>query len=180
MCTCICTRTHTHTPTHTQTCTHTHAHTNTRTNTHTCTHTQTMRTHTHTHKSHTHTIKALVDIAASEGWLATTLRVTTLVQMCVQGSWSSSSSLLTLPHLETDHIAKLNAALKQHLGAKTCGVEEIYCLAELAAVCECCGLAFLKLALGKSLSGQQLSQVNCVGGIWVCAHVGYTITSYAD
>ena len=107
-------------------------------------------------------LQALVDIAASEGWLATTLRVATLVQMCVQGTWSSQSSLLTLPHLQEDHIAKLNAALKQFPGAGACGVEEVYCLAELLAVCECTDVSFVRFALDKILSGQQVSKLETV------------------
>ena len=89
-----------------------------------------------------------------------------LVQMCVQGSWSSQSSLLTLPHLQEDHVAKLNAALKRFPGAEACGVEEVYCIAELLAVCECTDVSFVRFALDKILSGQQLSQVS--GPVCMC------------
>ena len=44
-------------------------------------------------------LQAMVDVAGESGWLGTTLRVVTLLQMCQQARWDSDSSLLTLPHL---------------------------------------------------------------------------------
>ena len=44
-------------------------------------------------------LQAMVDVAGESGWLGTTLRVISLVQMCQQARWDSDSSLLTLPHL---------------------------------------------------------------------------------
>ena len=103
-------------------------------------------------------------MAANEGWLATSLHLMHLVQMCVQGRWISDSSLLTLPHLEEEHIALLNQALarsrgrggKEKVGGH--GIQEIECLPELVAVCMSDG-RFLSRVLEKSLSRQQVTQV---------------------
>ena len=81
-----------------------------------------------------------------------------LVQMCVQGRWVSDSSLLTLPHLEETHVLQLNRALAQSPGARDIGLQEVACLAELLAICEH-NSKFLSCALEKSLSKQQISQV---------------------
>ena len=40
--------------------------------------------------------QALVDVAASEGWLGPALHTMLLLQMTVQGCWHSDSSVLTL------------------------------------------------------------------------------------
>jgi len=45
-------------------------------------------------------LQAMIDICAESGWLASTLRVLTLLQMIVQARWDTDSSLLTLPHLQ--------------------------------------------------------------------------------
>lgn len=42
----------------------------------------------------------MLDVAANEGWLVTTITICNLVQMIVQGRWLHDSSLLTLPHVE--------------------------------------------------------------------------------
>ena len=44
-------------------------------------------------------LQAMVDVAGESGWLGTTLRVISLLQMCQQARWDTDSSLLTLPHL---------------------------------------------------------------------------------
>uniref|UniRef100_A0AAQ5X6T8 Activating signal cointegrator 1 complex subunit 3 n=1 Tax=Amphiprion ocellaris TaxID=80972 RepID=A0AAQ5X6T8_AMPOC len=44
--------------------------------------------------------QAMLDVAASEGWLVTAISICNLVQMIVQGRWLHDSSLLTLPHVE--------------------------------------------------------------------------------
>ena len=65
-------------------------------------------------------LQALIDIAADEGWLATTLRAMHLVQMCVQGSWISCPSILCLPHIRESHLSVLleSLMLAQRLGMK--------------------------------------------------------------
>lgn len=121
----------------------------------------------------------MVDMAANEGWLATSIRLMHLVQMCVQGRWISDNSVLTLPHLEEEHLELLNHALARsqqsprprgrggrrggggRQSRELLGVQEIGCMAELLAVCES-DSEFLSHALGKSLSRQQISQVMIV------------------
>ena len=101
----------------------------------------------------------MVDIAASEGWLATALRVMLLVQMCVQGRWLSESSLLCLPHLEPSHLSLLSeTALKRSKAARQSGLQELDCLAEMLVVVAR-EPAFLHHALEKTHSYQQISQV---------------------
>lgn len=55
--------------------------------------------------------QALVDVAASEGWLGPVLRAMLLVQMTVQGCWQYNSSLITLPALCREHLPLLSRAL---------------------------------------------------------------------
>ena len=55
--------------------------------------------------------QALVDVAASEGWLGPALRTMLLVQMAVQGCWHWDSSVITLPGLGADHLTLLFQAL---------------------------------------------------------------------
>ncbi len=56
-------------------------------------------------------LQAMVDISADSGWLATTLRVQTLLQMTVQGRWHRDPSLLCLPHVEVDTVADVRRAV---------------------------------------------------------------------
>ena len=55
----------------------------------------------------------MIDIAADEGWLATTLRIMHLVQMCVQGRWISDASILTLPHFNSSRFTLLKQVLQK-------------------------------------------------------------------
>nr|XP_046256523.1 activating signal cointegrator 1 complex subunit 3 [Scatophagus argus] len=48
--------------------------------------------------------QAMLDLAASEGWLVTAISICNLVQMIVQGRWLHDSSLQTLPHVEQQHL----------------------------------------------------------------------------
>lgn len=57
----------------------------------------------------------MIDIAADEGWLATTLRIMHLVQMCVQGRWISDASIMTLPYCDMSHFPLLKNVLKKLL-----------------------------------------------------------------
>ena len=43
--------------------------------------------------------QAMLDVSADEGWLVTSLRITQLIQMIVQGRWYHDNALLTLPHM---------------------------------------------------------------------------------
>lgn len=49
-------------------------------------------------------LQAMIDVSAENGWLATTLRVQLLMQMVVQARWLKDSPLITLPHIEPQHI----------------------------------------------------------------------------
>lgn len=53
----------------------------------------------------------MIDIVADNGWLATTLRIMHLVQMCVQGRWISDDSIMILPHFNYSRFAHLKQAL---------------------------------------------------------------------
>ena len=87
-----------------------------------------------------------------------------LVQMCVQGRWISDSSLLILPYMEETHVLQMNRALAQSTGARDIRLQEVACLAELLAICEH-DSKFLSRALEKSLSKQQISQVQKLSGL---------------
>ena len=59
--------------------------------------------------------QALVDVAASEGWLGPVLQAMLLVQMTVQGCWHWDSSLLGLPALCQDHLTLLSRAMPRSM-----------------------------------------------------------------
>ena len=46
----------------------------------------------------------MIDVSADQGWLVTALRVMQLVQMVLQGRWIHDSPILTLPHVEHQHL----------------------------------------------------------------------------
>jgi activating signal cointegrator complex subunit 3 len=52
-------------------------------------------------------LQAMVDVAADNGWINTTLNTMYLMQMIVQGRWYTDSPLLTLPHLEQRKLLSL-------------------------------------------------------------------------
>ena len=102
--------------------------------------------------------QAMIDVAASDGWLATTIRIMTLVQMCVQGQWVSDSSLLTLPYMGNNCIMKLNDALVQSRSLRGRGLSEITCLAEFLMAVEA-DKDFVGRTLGRAMPRQDLKQV---------------------
>jgi activating signal cointegrator complex subunit 3 len=106
-------------------------------------------------------LQAMIDVAASEGWLAATLRIMSLVQMSIQGRWSSDSSLLTLPHVEERHVDQLNEALSQSRVLVGKGLKEVLTLAELQLAAEV-DEGFVTKALGRSLSRQDLKKLTDV------------------
>uniref|UniRef100_A0A3B3DTQ4 Activating signal cointegrator 1 complex subunit 3 n=1 Tax=Oryzias melastigma TaxID=30732 RepID=A0A3B3DTQ4_ORYME len=57
--------------------------------------------------------QAMLDVAANEGWLVTAISICNLVQMIVQGRWLHDSSLLTLPHVEQQHLHLFRKWTKQ-------------------------------------------------------------------
>lgn len=74
-------------------------------------------------------LQAMIDIAADEGWLAPTLRIMHLVQMCVQGRWISDPSILTLPHFNSSRFTVLKQALQKSF--RKLILKEIFSLSEL-------------------------------------------------
>ena len=101
----------------------------------------------------------MIDVAASEGWLAVTLSIMALVQMCIQGRWVSDNSLLTLPILAEEHIDRLNEACSQSRILVGKGLSEVVCLAELVLATEA-DEGFVEKALGRSVSRQDLRKVH--------------------
>ncbi len=75
-----------------------------------------------------------MDIAADQGWLATSLRVMHLIQMCVQGRWLSDASILTLPHLKASHLSSFSKALRRSSLMRTCGIQGAITLPELTSL----------------------------------------------
>ena len=110
----------------------------------------------------------MIDVSASEGWLGVTLRVMTLVQMCVQGRWVSDSSLLTLPYMEDGYVAMLSDALSQSRRLRGHGLDEIACLAELLLASEA-NLSFVREILGRTMGRPELKQVPYSSHVWYTA-----------
>ena len=101
----------------------------------------------------------MIDVTASEGWLAVTLRVMTIVQMCIQGRWASESSLLILPYLSEQHVDQLNKALSQSRALVGSGLREVVSLAELMLAVEV-DSGFVMKTLSQSVSRQDLRKVS--------------------
>ncbi|CAO2627749.1 Activating signal cointegrator 1 complex subunit 3 [Lemmus lemmus] len=79
--------------------------------------------------------QAMLDVAASQGWLVTVLNITHLVQMVIQGRWLKDSSLLTIPNIEQHHLhlfRKWKPPVKGPHARRT----SIECLPELIHACE--------------------------------------------
>ncbi|KAL4233009.1 activating signal cointegrator 1 complex subunit [Mactra antiquata] len=76
--------------------------------------------------------QAMLDVCADQGWLVTSLRITQLIQMIVQGRWWHDSSLLTLPHVTPYHIYCFKLK-KNKLSANNGRLET---LPELITVCD--------------------------------------------
>ncbi|GFU32706.1 activating signal cointegrator 1 complex subunit 3 [Nephila pilipes] len=53
-------------------------------------------------------IQAMIDVCADKGWLAPTLLSMTLLQMILQARWHDDNALLTLPHLDKNHLPCLS------------------------------------------------------------------------
>jgi len=51
-------------------------------------------------------MQAILDVCANNGWLSASLSLISLMQMSCQGRWSYDCDLLTLPHIETEHLAR--------------------------------------------------------------------------
>ena len=118
-------------------------------------------------------LQAMLDVAASDGWLATVLRLTQLMQMVIQARWATDPGLLTLPHLEKEHLREVDSAFrlwKKRAGVK--GVQEVACLSELLAVVAR-DEGFLQMALGSSVDKGMVKEVcaGCGESVCVCVCV---------
>ena len=102
--------------------------------------------------------KSMIDISADEGWLATTLRLMHLVQMCVQGRWISDSSILSLPHLNTSHLAPLRQELEKSHVVKSLNLKGLSTLPELLTLCHQ-DQNFVSSAVQRVIDPQQSRQV---------------------
>jgi activating signal cointegrator complex subunit 3 len=51
-------------------------------------------------------LQAMLDFSADKGWCCVSLSIITLMQMCCQARWYSDSDLITLPHIETEHLSR--------------------------------------------------------------------------
>ena len=100
----------------------------------------------------------MIDVSANEGWLATVLHTTLLIQMVVQGCWYYSSDLSCLPHMTVDHHSELDAAVVRSSKKEQYGVTHVECLPELMAVCAH-EHKFIEHTLKRSLAAQQIKEV---------------------
>jgi len=51
-------------------------------------------------------MQAILDICAYQGWLTASLSMINLMQMSCQGRWLHDSDLISMPHLETEHLSR--------------------------------------------------------------------------
>lgn len=111
-------------------------------------------------------LQAMLDVSADEGWLVTSLRITQLIQMVIQGRWYHDNALLTLPHMTPFHISCLNSRPSGE-GAKRKGFPNIQgpiqTLPEFLAVCDGKFDAVLAM-LGEDMTRNQLDQLYQVMG----------------
>ena len=96
----------------------------------------------------------MVDIAADEGWLTTTLRVMHLVQMCVQGRWLSDASLLTLPHFKETHLSYIMYYFKESSLARRSDIRQVMTLPEFLILYQQ-DEKFINSVISKVLGSQQ-------------------------
>ena len=46
----------------------------------------------------------MIDVVAENGWLIATLRIMQLMQMVIQARWIDEPAVLTLPHINKEHL----------------------------------------------------------------------------
>lgn len=102
--------------------------------------------------------QAMLDVAANEGWLVTAIGICNLVQMIVQGRWLHDSSLLTLPHVEQQHLYLFrkwaNRKGRSNVGGFNGPIEG---LPELIAACDGKESVFAAI-LGQEFQSSQIAQ----------------------
>ncbi|KAF3840311.1 hypothetical protein F7725_019028 [Dissostichus mawsoni] len=104
----------------------------------------------------TDTKTAMLDVAANEGWLVAALSICNLVQMVVQGRWLHDSPLLTLPHVEQQHLY-LKWANKKGRSSGGGSSGQIEGLPELIAACNGKESVFAAI-VGQELQSSQIAQ----------------------
>ena len=107
--------------------------------------------------------QAMIDVSTNEGWLATVLHTTLLVQMVVQGCWYHDNDLSCLPHMNADHHGQLDAAVVRSSKKEQYGVNHVECLPELMEVCAH-EAKFIEYTLKRSLTMQQIKEA-CIYSI---------------
>nr|XP_023662018.1 activating signal cointegrator 1 complex subunit 3 [Paramormyrops kingsleyae]XP_023662019.1 activating signal cointegrator 1 complex subunit 3 [Paramormyrops kingsleyae]XP_023662021.1 activating signal cointegrator 1 complex subunit 3 [Paramormyrops kingsleyae] len=102
--------------------------------------------------------QAMLDVAANEGWLVAALSICNLVQMLLQSRWLHDSSLLTLPHIEQQHLYLFRRWGSDHVKGKAPGFPgPIEGLPELMAACVGRESTFAAI-VGEELQASQISQ----------------------
>ena len=61
-------------------------------------------------------LQAMIDVVSERGWLASALTIMQLLQMVIQARWIDESAIITLPHIEREHL-NLFASLPKCLPA---------------------------------------------------------------
>ncbi|KAF7641641.1 hypothetical protein LDENG_00275650 [Lucifuga dentata] len=101
----------------------------------------------------------MLDVAANEGWLVTALSICNLLQMLVQGRWLHDSSILTLPHVEQQHLYLFRRWSDRKGRGEARGFHgPIKGLPELIAACEGRQNTFAAI-MGQELQTSQITQV---------------------
>uniref|UniRef100_A0AAQ6A7X1 Activating signal cointegrator 1 complex subunit 3 n=1 Tax=Amphiprion ocellaris TaxID=80972 RepID=A0AAQ6A7X1_AMPOC len=98
-------------------------------------------------------LTAMLDVAASEGWLVTAISICNLVQMIVQGRWLHDSSLLTLPHVEQQDLYLFRKG-RSDVGGFNGSIEG---LPELIAACNGKESVFAAI-VGQEFQSNQIAQ----------------------
>ncbi|KAK5922855.1 hypothetical protein CgunFtcFv8_020084 [Champsocephalus gunnari] len=102
--------------------------------------------------------QAMLDVAANEGWLVAALSICNLVQMVVQGRWLHDSPLLTLPHVEQQHLYLFSKwANKKGRSSGGGPSGQIEGLPELIAACNGKESVFAAI-VGQELQSSQIAQ----------------------
>lgn len=102
--------------------------------------------------------QAMLDVAANEGWLVAAIGICNLVQMIIQGRWLHDSSLLTLPHVEQQHLYLFrkwaNRKGRSNVGGFNGPIEG---LPELIAACDGKESVFAAI-VGQEFQSSQIAQ----------------------
>ncbi|CAL1546554.1 unnamed protein product [Lymnaea stagnalis] len=104
-------------------------------------------------------LQAMLDVSADQGWLVTSLNVILIIQMVVQGQWWYDSTLLTLPNVQTYHLACFRLRDQQ---ARPKGFPDLKApIQSLPTLMEVCDgkIEYLHYMLEGEMSAQKIDQV---------------------